>query len=152
MPDVEEIGRILKRARKAAVDYYRLTGKPLGITGEIGEYEAADRLGLTLAEARKAGYDATDRRGKKIQIKSRCIPRNRKLTGQRLGSIRLEHDWDVVLLVLLDETFKPTAMYEAKRAEIKAALKKTNSRARARGALAVTEFIRLGKRVWPVGP
>ncbi len=149
MQSIDEIGKVLKRARRAAVDYYRLTGKPLGITGEIGEYEAAKRLGLTLAEAREPGYDATDRRGRRIQIKSRSIPRSRKPTGQRMGVIRLEHDWDVVLLVLMDETFKPTAMYEASRGKVKAALRKTNSRARARGALAITEFIRFGKRVWP---
>jgi hypothetical protein len=32
---------VMARARSVAVDYYRLTGKPLGITGEIGEFEAA---------------------------------------------------------------------------------------------------------------
>lgn len=149
MRKLGEIGKVLNRARKAAVDYYRLTGKPLGITGEIGEYEAARRLGLALAEPRTAGYDATDRRGRRIQIKSRSIPPDRKLAGQRIGSIRLEHKWDIVLLVLMDEAFEPIAMYEAKRADIKTALKKTKSKARARGALAVAEFVRFGKRVWP---
>lgn len=148
MPNVGEIGRVLRRARKAAVDYYKLTGKPLGITGEIGEYEAARCLGLTLAEARTAGYDATDRKGRRIQIKTRSIPGDRKLTGQRMGSIRLAHEWDVVILVLMDEFLEPTAMYESNRAKVKAALRKTKSKARARGALAITEFIRFGKRVW----
>jgi hypothetical protein len=69
------------------------SGKPLGITGEIGEYEAARCLGLTLADARTAGYDATDRRGRRIQIKSRSIPRSRKHTGQKLGEIKLKHQW-----------------------------------------------------------
>ncbi len=43
MPSAKEIGGVLEQARKAAVDYYRLTGKPLGITGEIGEYEPRKR-------------------------------------------------------------------------------------------------------------
>ncbi len=149
MAKMDELGKVLQRARKAAVAYYRLTGKPLGITGEIGEYEAAKRLGLNLAEARTAGYDAIDRRGRKIQIKSRSIPSSGRRKGQRVGSIRLKHDWDVVLLVLLDEAFAPTAMYEVNRSGIKKALRKTNSKARARGALPVAEFVRLGKQVWP---
>ncbi len=57
------INEILARAKQAAVDYYRLTGKPLGITGEVGEYEAARLLGLALADARAPGYDATDEYG-----------------------------------------------------------------------------------------
>ena len=52
------LGQIIDQARDAAVAYYRLTGKSLGITGEVGEYEAARLLGLTLAEAREPGYDA----------------------------------------------------------------------------------------------
>ena len=51
---------LLEQVKKLAGEYYRLTGKPLGVTGEVGEYEAARILGLDLAEARTAGYDATD--------------------------------------------------------------------------------------------
>ena len=36
---------ILKCAKQAAIAYYDLTGKPLGITGEIGEYESSPRIG-----------------------------------------------------------------------------------------------------------
>jgi hypothetical protein len=45
----KDIGAVLERARAAAVDYYQLTGKPLGITGEYGEYIAARELKLELA-------------------------------------------------------------------------------------------------------
>ncbi len=41
-----------------AAEYYRLTSKPLGVTGEVAEYVAAELLGLALAPARTAGYDA----------------------------------------------------------------------------------------------
>src|SRR3546814_9951204 len=70
MIDVEKAGEILERARQAAIEYYELTGKPLGITGEVGEYLAAKILGLQLADARAPGYDATDDRGRRIQIKA----------------------------------------------------------------------------------
>jgi hypothetical protein len=150
MIDLDKAGEILERARKAAIDYYELTGKPLGITGEFGEYVAARILGLELADARFPGYDAVDDDGRKIQIKARSIPSTKKLGGQRLGSIRLDHDWDCVMLILLDERFEPQAIYEADRAPLEEALAKPGSRARnERGALAVTKFIALGCKVWP---
>ncbi len=151
MPSLHEIGDILERAKSAAVDYYQLTGKPLGITGEIGEYLAAKHLGLELADARTPGYDATDPQGRRIQVKARSIPNGKRLTGQRLGSIRLEHDWDVVVLVLMDELFEPKAIYEADRPAIATALTRPGSKARnERGALAITKFISIGCQVWPV--
>lgn len=83
------IADLLRQARRIAIEYYQLTGKPLGITGEVGEYEAAHLLGLDLAVVREAGYDATDSSGRRLQIKSRSIPRTKKLTGQRIGAIDL---------------------------------------------------------------
>jgi hypothetical protein len=144
-----EIGKILDTARKAAIRYYEMTGKPLGITGEVGEYEAAKRLGLELADARTPGYDAKDRKGRRLQIKARRLLKGKKLGGQRLGSIDLKHKWEAVLLVLLDEYYSPTAMYLVNRRKIEHALSRTNSRARKRGALAISEFKQLGIKAWP---
>ena len=76
MDDLEKIGPILERARKAAIDYYKITDKPLGITGEVGEYLGAKELGLKLAKAREPGFDAKDKKGNLIQIKSRSIPKS----------------------------------------------------------------------------
>ena len=150
MIDIAKAGKILERARRAAVDYYALTGKPLGITGELGEYLTAKLLGLELAEARAPGYDAIDKAGRRIQIKARCLPAGAKLTGQRLGSIRLDHEWDCVMFILLDERFEPQAIHEAARAPLEEVLTKPGSRARnERGALAITKFISIGRQVWP---
>lgn len=82
--DLNEVGAILERARRAAIDYYELTGKPLGITGEYGEYVAAERLGLELAEARTAGYDATDQSRRRIQIKARSFHGTRSSSANAL--------------------------------------------------------------------
>jgi len=151
MPKAAELSEVLERAKAVAADYYRLTGKPLGITGEVGEYLAAKHLGLDLADARTAGYDAVDRAGRKVQIKARSIQADKKIIGQRLGSIRLEHPWDTVLLVLMDEYFEPRAMYEADRPVVEEAIRRPGSKSRnERGALAVAQFIRIGKQVWPV--
>jgi hypothetical protein len=59
MRDIEEqLKDVLREAKALAVRYYAITGKPLGVTGEVAEYEAAQKLGLQLAPARTALYDA----------------------------------------------------------------------------------------------
>lgn len=49
--DLRSLGELIAEAKK----YRRLTGKPLGITGEVGDYEAARILELKLEAARTAG-------------------------------------------------------------------------------------------------
>ena len=51
MSDVRVLD-ILREAKVLARQYYHLTGKPLGITGEVAEYEAARILGIELTLAR----------------------------------------------------------------------------------------------------
>jgi hypothetical protein len=148
---MNEISEILNDAKALARKYRRLTGKPLGITGEVAEFSAAQILGIELAEARQSGYDAIRKEnGKviKIQIKGRCIPKNAK-PGQRLGSIQLDKEWDTVLLVLMDEDLEVLAMYEAERPDIEKAILEPGSKARnERGALAVSKFKAIGQKIW----
>jgi len=148
---MNEIAEVLAGARLLARKYRKLTGKPLGITGEVAEFSAAQILGLELADARQSGYDAIrNENGKviKIQIKGRCIPANAK-PGQRLGSIELDKEWDAVLLVLMDEDLEVQSIYEAARQEIERALLAPGSKARnERGALAVSKFKAIGHEVW----
>ena len=146
----KEIEEILASAIDLASRYKALTGKPLGITGEVAEFSAAKLLGLKLAEARTAGYDAIGPNKRKIQIKGRCLPDNPK-PGQRLGSIRLDHDWDTVLLVIMNESFSVTEMWEAYRPKVEGALLAPGSKARnERGALTINKFKQIGDQVWPV--
>ena len=49
---IERVREILATVKPLAAEYYRLTGKPLGVTGEVAEYVAAETLGLVLADAR----------------------------------------------------------------------------------------------------
>ncbi|GMR07215.1 MAG: hypothetical protein BMS9Abin26_0217 [Gammaproteobacteria bacterium] len=150
--NIKEIRNILKDAIDVAKRYKALTGKPLGITGEVAEFTAASLLGLVLAEARQAGYDAIqNKNGKeiKVQIKGRCLPENHK-TGQRVGSIQLDKEWDTVVLVLLDHEFEPFEIYEAGRGPVTEALSAPGSKARnERGALGVSKFKSIGKKIWP---
>ena len=70
-------------------------------------------------------------------------------TGQRLGRIQLDREWDIVLLVLMDEDLEVLSIFEAERTAIEQALVAPGSKARnERGALSVTKFKSIGREVW----
>ena len=84
-----------------------------------------------------------------ISDQARCVARDSLNSGQRLGSIKLKHSWDAVLLVLMDEQFRPTAIWEADRPAIETSLLAPGSKARnERGALAISKFKSFGRRIW----
>ena len=130
-----------------AQEYRALTGRPLGITGEVAEHEAAWLLGLKLRPARQAGYDAIDRKGRRVQIKGRCMRAGSK--PGRLGRIAVSKPFDAVLMVLLDESFDAISMHEASRQDVLLPLAAPGSKSRnERGALSVSKFKSIGKTVW----
>jgi hypothetical protein len=151
MEDSDQVLELLAEAKVIAQRYYVLTKKPLGITGEVAEYEAARILGVTLTPARQAGYDATEfvnGQPRTLQIKGRCLP-NGCTPGQRLGSIQPDKEWDAVLMVLLDSTFSATEIWEADRDAVLAALAAPGSKARnERGALGIAKFKSIGRLRW----
>ncbi len=153
--DSARLMELLSEVKRLAKEYYRLTGRPLGVTGEIGEYEAARLLGLQLAEVRQEGYDAIGDVGmgkEFLQIKARVAHRGTK-GSQRLGRIALDKPWDAVLLVVLNESFETTEIYRADRAAVEKALSAPGSRSRnERGRLSTSKLRQTGTRVWPVSP
>lgn len=151
MDPSDRIMEILHDAKKLAQEYRALTGKPLGVTGEIAEYEAARLLNLELTPARQAGYDATESVNgatRRLQVKGRCILQDAK-PGQRIGRIDIKKDFDAVLLVLLDHEFNATEIWEAERDAVITTLTAPGSRSRnERGALGVSKFKAIGKIRW----
>lgn len=148
---MDEVMEILRTAKQLERRYRELTGKPLGVTGEVAEFEAARLLDLKLESARQAGYDATqvvDGRLQRIQIKGRRIDGSKAARG-RVGSIDLKQPFDSVLLVLLDEDLEAIAIYQASREAIVAALTRPGSKARnERGSLAIAQFKAISQLLW----
>jgi len=146
-----DILEVLSAAKALARRYRALTGKPLGVTGEVAEFEASRILGLELVEARTAGYDAIRREtggAVRLQVKGRCILPGSK-PGQRIGKIDISKEFDGVLLVLMDEALDATSIYEADRASVIAALIAPGSKSRnERGALGISKFKSIGKCIW----
>jgi hypothetical protein len=147
------IKALLKQAKEIAVSYYELTKKPLGVTGEVAEYEAADKLGLTLEEARTPAVDAFREESgvrKSFQIKGRAVATTDPYRG-RVPKIK-DGDFDAVLLVLLDKaTLNAIEIWRADRKSVMARLDEPGGRARnERRSMGISQFRSIAKRVWPV--
>lgn len=150
--EANRVREILAAVKPLAAEYYRLTNKPLGVTGEVAEYVAAELLGLELAPPRTPGYDAirkTPQGPQRIQIKGRAY-REDAGSGRRLSAIKRGADCDSVLLVLLDNlSLEPREMWEASYRIVEELLDVPGSRARKRGKLNVSAFKRIARKVWP---
>jgi len=149
---IYSVDKLISEARRLAAEFRRTTGKPLpGVSGEIAEHDAARLLGLELCDDRSGGYDAIgqgSREGKRVQIKGRVIFDEDK-SGQRVGQLKLEQDWDSVVLVIMDENYEPCEIYEADRAEILDAMEEAGKSARKkRGAMTVARFKIISRLVW----
>lgn len=144
--DLAALKKVIQETKKLAKQYRQITGKPLGITGEVGEYIAAELLHLNLTEARNPGYDALGQDGRRIQIKSRCV---RSTSSQRVGRIKLDYDFDTVILVLMDDDFEPLSIYEAQRKDVERELQIPGSKSRnIRGAIGVRKFVSISSNIW----
>jgi hypothetical protein len=150
----QAIKTLLREAKSLAVEYYKLTGRPLGVTGEVAEYEAAEKLGLTLSAARTQAFDAyksTDGGVLRYQIKGRALPRENP--GRHRVPRILNGDFDFVLLVLLDKaTLDTVEIWCAERAAVMDRLDRLpGTSARVGRTMAVSQFKSIpdAKRVWP---
>lgn len=144
------VDKLIEQARQLATDFKKMTGKPLpGVSNEIAEHDACKLLGLKLNEDRADGFDAMRKTGsgpKKVQIKARTIF-NDNYRGQRLGQLKLDKDWDSVVLVLMDENYQAFDIFEATRDDILENLNDNSSRMK-RGAMSVAKFRNIATLVW----
>jgi hypothetical protein len=140
---------LISQARNLAADYRRTVGRPLpGISNEIAEYDAICLLGLQSVEDKSLGYDAIDpHTGERIQIKSRTLFDEAK-GGARIGQLKVNQDWDAVVLVLMDENYQPMEIYQARRDELEEYINQTSPNRAKRGALSVARFKIIGELRW----
>ncbi len=147
---VYDVDKLMTEARKLAADYRRATGKALGISTEIAVHDVIRLLKLIPAEPGAGGYDAIGtgaREGRRIQIKGRTIFSDKK-SGQRIGQIKVDQDWDSVMLIIMDENYEPQQIIEAAREAITEAMADTSANRAKRGAMSVARFRAIGRLVW----
>lgn len=145
------VKEILKEVKRLAIEYYKATGKPLGVTGEIGEFEASEKLDLKLTEARHEGYNATRFNGryKRIQITTRKLKSGS--SSGRISKINTDKEFDSVMLVLLGDDFEVLEIWEAGREVVITKLDEPGSKARnERRSMGVSQFTSIAKKVWPL--
>ncbi|MGR9105703.1 MAG: DUF6998 domain-containing protein [Gammaproteobacteria bacterium] len=145
------LDKLILQARRLAADYRLATGKTLpGVSSEIAQYDACRLLGLETCPEQGRGHDALSPNGKRIQIKGRTIFEESR-TGQRIGQIKVNQEWDSVVLVLLDQDYECDEIYEAERAELLDYIDHPSGQQKKRGALSVARFRIIGRLLWTRG-
>lgn len=127
----EKLINKLKPVIRAELSYERATNgkRKLGITGEVGEVLTCKLLGLELVlDSRSQGFDAIDKNGLKVQIKTRRsesegLPRDAGRTSRFS-----KHKFDYALLVLLDHDYRICRIWRADYKKLKPIIEKQKRR------------------------
>ncbi|MCB1748419.1 MAG: hypothetical protein KDK06_14670 [Gammaproteobacteria bacterium] len=148
--DIYRVDKLMAEARRLAAEYRRATGKTLAISGEIAVSDAIHLLGLEPAPTDADGYDvvrppAAGRDACRLQVKARIVFDDSR-RPHRLGQLKVDKDWDGVLLVLMDDDYEAIEIYEADRAAVANALEEATPNRR--GTLSVARFRNIGRLVW----
>lgn len=148
------VEKLMAETRRLAAEYYKTTGQTLPVTAELANYYA--KTAFTLLDPPKgaslAGVDALGqgvRDGQKIQIKGRVIMSNSR-SSQRLGQFNMDGEWNVILLVLMDEEYLANEIYSLTRRAIEAAFaeKPSSPKRQKRGVMSVAKFKAIGQLAW----
>jgi hypothetical protein len=141
--------KLIAQARQLAAEYRRTMGKPLpGISNEIAEHDAVRLLELEPNPSADLGWDATvPETGHRLQIKSRTIFDESK-SGQRIGQLKMNQEWDAVILVLMDEDYEPYEIYQAERTVLAEYVEASSGSRAKRGAMSVARFKIIGELIW----
>ncbi len=144
---VYSVDKLITEARRLAKEYRDATGKTLPITGEIAINDAIRLLNMKAASGTYNSFDAEleyQQQVLRVQIKGRAIV-NSKRSGHRLGQLKLEQEWDAVILVIMDENYEPREIYLAERETIMEAVEESRSK---RGSLSIARFKIIGELLW----
>jgi len=146
---------LMLQARQLAANYRRTTGKTLaGVSGELSVYDAIRLLHLIPAPD-QIGFEAIgteqsgDLEGDKIQIKARTIFSDSKnKNAQRIGQLKMEQNWDSVVLVLMDDDYEPFEIYDIDRASLSDNVVEPGSKKAKKGAMTVARFKKIATLSW----
>ena len=115
-----------------------MTGRKLGITGEVGEILVCKKLNLNLLKNDiAAGYDALDSGGRRYQIKTRKGDPDKG----RLSRFS-KHEFDYVVLAVLDKEYNIVELWQTTFEEIKPVIDKTKRR-----NPSLSDFKKIGEKI-----
>jgi hypothetical protein len=132
---------------EAELVYQRATncGRKFGITGEVGEILVCRALDLQMVEnPRSEGFDAMDKKGRCVQIKTRRgesgdLPKD----GGRLSRFSV-HECDYALLGILNSEYELIAVWKADFVTLKPIILKHK-----RANPTIRQFKSIGVKVYP---
>jgi len=102
-----------------------------------------EQIGYEAIGTEKSG----DLQGDKIQIKGRTIFSDAK-NAQRIGQLKMEQNWDSVVLVLLDDDYEPFEIYEIDRATLTDNVVDKESKKAKKGAMTIARFKKIATLAW----
>ena len=141
----------MDETRRLAAEYRRSTGSTLPVSAELAKFDAIHLLGLRALDEPMSGVDAlrdTEQGVERVQIKGRVIF-DAKKTGQRVGQLNLDADWDEVVLVMMNEDYQCTAIFSVSKTQLLVVLdEQQEGKNNARGALSVKKFQAIAEQVW----
>lgn len=146
---VYSVDKLITETRRIAKEYRLATGKVLPVTPEIAINDAISILDLIPNNDTSKAYDAVFEHGDerfKVQIKGRAIF-NEKRQGHRIGQLKLEQEWDAIILVIMNADFMPQEIYMAKRQDILEELEDkqlTNKK----GPMTIAKFKLISELLW----
>lgn len=146
---VYSVNKLISETRRIAKEYRLATGKILPVTPEIAINDAISILKLSANDENIPGYDAIYECGDerlKVQIKGRAIF-NEKRQGHRLGQIKVEQQWDAIILVIMNADFMPEEIYMAKREDILTEIKEKQKNNK-KGAMTIAKFKLISELLW----
>ncbi len=144
---VYSVDKLITEARRLAKEYREATGKTLPITGEIAINDAIRLLKMETSASNESGYDAVFLyKGERlhVQIKGRAVV-NPKRSGHRLGQLKLDQDWQAIVMVIMNVDFETSEIYIAERDAIAEVLGENKNR---RGSISVARFKIIGELLW----
>lgn len=117
----------INSAIDAALIYENVTDgkRKLGVTGEVGEILVCRQLGIKLVlDPRSEGFDAIDKDGKHVQIKTRRS--ESKGLPRIVGRVSRfsNHKFDYALLALLDREYKLCQIWRVAYSKLKPIIEK----------------------------
>jgi hypothetical protein len=138
--------QIAAKVTEAELAYERFTdcGRKFGITGEIGEILVCQKLDLLMVkDPRSEGYDAIDRRGYRIQIKTRRGEKTElpKETG-RLSRFS-KHKCDYALMVILNREYQIAEIWQAQMARLNPMIMRHTGR-----NPTIRQFKKVGRKIY----
>jgi len=150
VPITEEILSRMKKVIKASLAYENAVGgiRKAGITAEVGEILACYHLNLRLcADPKAKGFDAIDRRGQQVQIKTRRSETEGLPSDLGRLSSFSKHPFDYVILVLLDHNYHLAEMWRAEYSDVLPLIEKHKRR-----NPNLSSFKKVARQIWRQQP